>query len=220
MNDERRNTIALLLSRYPEDAEAECEQARAEYESMTDEELYYALETIRHEAGQEAQKDYNIAQANDISYQEGRSMNIMAACHLMNGNIDEGYFCFKKAYHIFKESGNHLFMWRPSFNIGQIYYKYGKISKALKHYQKFLKHEITNISERLPNLTLSNSEMVCLVYIARILRKNSKCKEADVLYEKYKTPCFEYYYNISDQEFETALSKLHYVHNGFIIILG
>lgn len=171
-------------------------------------------------AFQEAQKDYNIAQANDISYQEGRSMNIMAACHLMNGNIDEGYFCFKKAYHIFKESGNHLFMWRPSFNIGQIYYKYGKISKALKHYQKFLQHEITNISERLPNLTLSNSEMACLVYIARILRKNSKCKEADVLYEKYKTPCFEYYYNISDQEFETALSKLHYVHNGFIIILG
>lgn len=27
MNDKRRNTIALLLSRYPEDAEAEREQA-------------------------------------------------------------------------------------------------------------------------------------------------------------------------------------------------
>ena len=40
MNDERRNTIDLLLSRYPEDAEAEREQARAKYESMTDEELY------------------------------------------------------------------------------------------------------------------------------------------------------------------------------------
>ncbi len=58
MNDERRNTIALLLSRYTEDEEAEREQARAKYESMTDEELYYTLETIRHEADQEAQKDY------------------------------------------------------------------------------------------------------------------------------------------------------------------
>lgn len=58
MNDERRNTIALLLSRYMEDEEAEREQARAEYDGMTDEELYYALETIRYEADQEAQKDY------------------------------------------------------------------------------------------------------------------------------------------------------------------
>ena len=58
MNDERRNTIDLLLSRYPEDAEAEREQARAEYESMTDEELYYVLETIRYEADQEAKRDY------------------------------------------------------------------------------------------------------------------------------------------------------------------
>ena len=168
----------------------------------------------------EAQRDYDIAQANNISYQEGRSMNIMAACHLMNGNIDEGYSCFKKSYHIFKESGNHLFMWRPSFNIGQIYYRRGKVSKALMHYQKFLQNEITNISERLPNLMLSNSEMVCLIYIARILRKNGKYKEADALYEKYKNPCFEYCYNISDEEFESVLSKLHYIHNGFIIILG
>ena len=58
MNDERRNTIDLLLSRYPEDAEAEREQARAEYECMTDEELYYVLETIRYEADQEAKRDY------------------------------------------------------------------------------------------------------------------------------------------------------------------
>lgn len=58
MNDERRNTIALLLSRYPEDAETEREKARAEYESMTDEELYYVLETIRYEADQEAKRDY------------------------------------------------------------------------------------------------------------------------------------------------------------------
>lgn len=50
MNDERRNTIALLLSRYTEDAEAEREQARAEYESMTDEELGYALENFKHKA--------------------------------------------------------------------------------------------------------------------------------------------------------------------------
>ena len=58
MNDERRNTIALLLSRYTEDEEAEREQARAGYESMTDEELYCALETIRYEAEQKAKKDY------------------------------------------------------------------------------------------------------------------------------------------------------------------
>ena len=58
MNDERRNTIDLLLSRYTEDEEAEREQAMAEYAGMTDEELYYALETIRYEADQEAKKDY------------------------------------------------------------------------------------------------------------------------------------------------------------------
>lgn len=48
MNDERRNTIALLLSRFTEDEEAEREQARAEYESMTDEELSCALENFKH----------------------------------------------------------------------------------------------------------------------------------------------------------------------------
>lgn len=58
MNDERRNTIDLLLSRYTEDEEAEREQAGAEYENMTDEELYYTLETIRYEAEQKAKKDY------------------------------------------------------------------------------------------------------------------------------------------------------------------
>lgn len=58
MNDERRNTIALLLSRYTEDEEAEREKERAELESMTDEELHYTLEAIRYEAEQEARKDY------------------------------------------------------------------------------------------------------------------------------------------------------------------
>lgn len=57
MNDERRNTIALLLSRYTEDEEAEREQARAEYESMTDEELMYELGTFQHEAEKEWQAD-------------------------------------------------------------------------------------------------------------------------------------------------------------------
>lgn len=57
MNDERRNTIALLLSRYTEDEEAEREQARAEYEDMTDEELMYELGTFQHEAEKEWQAD-------------------------------------------------------------------------------------------------------------------------------------------------------------------
>lgn len=57
MNDERRNTIALLLSRYPEDAEAEREKARAEYERMTDEELGLALENFKHEAEQDFNAD-------------------------------------------------------------------------------------------------------------------------------------------------------------------
>lgn len=57
MNDERRNTIALLLSRYTEDEEAEREQARAEYEDMTDEELMYELGTFQHEAEKEWQAE-------------------------------------------------------------------------------------------------------------------------------------------------------------------
>ena len=57
MNDERLNTIALLLSRYTEDAEAEREQARVELECMTDEELRLALENFRHEAEKEWQAD-------------------------------------------------------------------------------------------------------------------------------------------------------------------
>lgn len=57
MNDERRNTIALLLSRYPEDAEAEREQAKAEYECMTNEELDLALGTFQYEAEQDFNAD-------------------------------------------------------------------------------------------------------------------------------------------------------------------
>lgn len=57
MNEERRNTIALLLSRYPEDAEVEREQARAEYERITDEELGLALENFKHEAEQDFNAD-------------------------------------------------------------------------------------------------------------------------------------------------------------------
>lgn len=57
MNDERRNTIALLLSRYPEDAEAEREKARAEYERMTDEELGLTLGTFQYEAEQDFNAD-------------------------------------------------------------------------------------------------------------------------------------------------------------------
>lgn len=66
MNDERRNTIALLLSRYPEDAEAEREKARAEYESMTDEELGCALGTFQYEA----ERDFN-ADRMDILEERG-----------------------------------------------------------------------------------------------------------------------------------------------------
>ncbi|MBD5162438.1 MAG: hypothetical protein HDT14_10590 [Oscillibacter sp.] len=58
MNDERRNMIDLLLSHYTEDEEAEREQERAELENMSDEDLYYTLESIRYEAEQEARKDY------------------------------------------------------------------------------------------------------------------------------------------------------------------
>ena len=57
MNDERRNTIDLLLSHYTEDEEAEREQARAEYEDMTDEELMYELGTFQHEAEKEWQAE-------------------------------------------------------------------------------------------------------------------------------------------------------------------
>lgn len=57
MNDERRNTIAQLLSHFTEDEEAEREQARAEYESMTDEELYYALGAFQHDAEMDWQAD-------------------------------------------------------------------------------------------------------------------------------------------------------------------
>lgn len=57
MNEERRNTIALLLSRYPDDSEAEREQVRAEYERMTDEELSCALENFKHEAEQDFNAD-------------------------------------------------------------------------------------------------------------------------------------------------------------------
>ena len=57
MNDERRNTIDMLLSRYTEDEEAEREQARTEYEGMTDEELMYELGTFQHEAEKEWQAD-------------------------------------------------------------------------------------------------------------------------------------------------------------------
>lgn len=58
MSEERRNMIDQLLSRYTEGEEAVREQERAELENMTDEELYYTLETIRYEADQEAKKDY------------------------------------------------------------------------------------------------------------------------------------------------------------------
>lgn len=57
MNDECRNTIDLLLSHYTEDEEAEREQARAEYENMTDEELMYELGTFQHEAEKEWQAE-------------------------------------------------------------------------------------------------------------------------------------------------------------------
>lgn len=57
MNDWREDTIAELLSRYTEDEEAEREQARAEYESMTDEELSLALENFKHEAEQDFNAD-------------------------------------------------------------------------------------------------------------------------------------------------------------------
>lgn len=57
MNDERRSTITLLLSRFAEDEETEREQARAKYESMTDEELMYELGTFQHEAEKDWQAD-------------------------------------------------------------------------------------------------------------------------------------------------------------------
>lgn len=69
LQNERRITLSITESRpsprrsqpaplmYPP-RNTEREQARAEYESMTDEELYYVLETIRYEADQEAKRDY------------------------------------------------------------------------------------------------------------------------------------------------------------------
>ena len=57
MNDERRSTIAQLLSHFTEDEEAEREQARAEYESMTDEELGYALGAFQHDAEKDWQAE-------------------------------------------------------------------------------------------------------------------------------------------------------------------
>lgn len=168
----------------------------------------------------EAQRDYEIARANSISFQEGRSMTIIAACHLMNRKIENAFWALKKACHCFEESGNHLFTWRPSFNIGQIYYRTGEISKALEHYENFLDHEITNLEERLPNLTLRNCELACLIYIARIYRENGRHKEADTLCEKYQNPCFVTHYKQSEDEFRAALTQLHYLHDDYLIVLG
>lgn len=70
MNDWRNETIALLLSCYTEDEVTEREQARAEYESMSDEELSCALGTIRYEAEQRAKLDYQ-ADMMDILEERG-----------------------------------------------------------------------------------------------------------------------------------------------------
>lgn len=168
----------------------------------------------------EAGKNYEIARANNISFQEGRTMNIVAANELMNGDVDSALSDFKRSWLIFKESGNHLFMWRPSFNIGQIYYKTGKVENALKHYKNFLENEIINVEERKEELTLHNCEMVCILYIARIFRENGRYKEAESIKKMYENSCFSNYYNLDNDAFEAKLSELSYIHKGYIIILG
>ena len=147
-------------------------------------------------------------------------MTIIAACHLMNREIENALWTFKKACQCFEESGNHLYMWRPSFNIGQIYYHSGEINKALEHFDNFLTHEIINLEERLPYLTLHNCELVCLTYIARIYRENGRQKEADALCKKYPNPNFVTHYQQSDDEFRAAITQLHYLHDNYLIVLG
>lgn len=168
----------------------------------------------------EAGRDYEIARANNISFQEGRTMNIVAANELMSGDVETALLDFKRAWLIFKESGNHLFMWRPSFNIGQIYYKSGKVEKALKHYRNFLENEIINVQERKGELTLMNCEMVCILYIARIFRENGRYKEAETIRKTYDNACFNQYFDLDNETFVAKLSELSYMHKGYIIILG
>jgi len=58
MNDERRNMIDQLLSRYTEDEEAEREKARAKLESMSDEELSKELWCATGAFQYEAEKEW------------------------------------------------------------------------------------------------------------------------------------------------------------------
>ena len=53
-NEWRKNMIDELLSRFGEDEEAEYEAAKTELETMTDEELWCELGTLRYEV----KKDY------------------------------------------------------------------------------------------------------------------------------------------------------------------
>lgn len=168
----------------------------------------------------EAQKDYEIARSNNIAYQEGRTLNILAANQLVLLNTEKALETFKKSYHTFQTSGNLLFLWRPSFNIAQIYNKTGRVEEALKCYERIVNIEMKNVEERKDTLSIENSELVCLLHIIRVFNQAGLHEAAKQIQDRYGNASWDEYLLLTDEEFLCTLERYSYVHNEYILILG
>lgn len=161
-----------------------------------------------------------IAKSINAVYQIGRLFNIYAACLLALQRIDEAEACFMRSYNEFQKSGNILFGWRAIFNLSQLILEKGQRKKALNNFLKLFNNGIPNISERISDLTLENSEMVAFLYTVRILKENGQYKENELTKKFCMNKIYMYEIELNDEDFFQSLSQLSYMHNNYLIILG
>lgn len=161
-----------------------------------------------------------IARSVNAAYQIGRLYNIYAACVLMFNNEKEALDYFTKARYEFQESGNILFEWRAIFNLAQLLLRTGQCQEGLEYFHKLFNDGIPNLSERIADLSLENSEMAAFLYTTRILKKNGQYKENELtkifsINNKYMTM-----EKMDDESFTCVLNNLSYIHDDYLIILG
>ena len=156
------------------------------------------------------------ARSFNASYQIGRLYNILGSCFYVAGekNIAANYY--KEAKLEWCESGNSIFSWRAEFNASHTTNEKGKNNML----HDLLRHGISNLLERLDELTIENAEIVAVLYAYRTLTHAKEVLNDIAVNKVVEHPRFKVYLQMDQNNFDMLLDNYNYMHNGALIILG
>lgn len=176
----------------------------------------------------EANNAINLAMANGIIAEEGRSQNILACSeYMLDKDIDNAIYLLKSSCFLLEKSYYIPYLWRSRINIATFYIKDKKYDEALSYIlsvkKYLLEHKLSSVLNAIENkLFHSSREYIALLLVGKYLRKYYNSKYFDEIYAKINSKEYEDHVDgiVQDYYPEHVFGNSSFLHQNDIFIIG